>query len=361
MLWSSWQQPAIADATLVDVQAAYAVGDLLRTAAYAQQVYGQDNDQTLALELWVRSLIYASYAELNQETNRAEALALTSHAIERNPYDMRLLGLHAFALQANDQALDAQRVALRVIRHDEDNITARLALALAYAKQGIFEAALRDGLRAIDIAEQSAPTWRADAYRVVAIAHRDLGQYADALIAIDRALEYHRYLLAYHFERALYAQQLGDFDMATASYYHVIAFDEENMKARYRLCEMSSHLGEHAAAIDACSHVTQGLPGWAEGWYRLGREYYLNGDWAAAQDALHHCSSLQVAQGVPIDERRFECWYLQGQAAEVLRDCDHLLPLYAEYQAMSRAANLSQTWVYPDDMPLVCVTPTPHF
>ncbi|MEO1645568.1 MAG: hypothetical protein AAFR67_10305, partial [Chloroflexota bacterium] len=104
--------------------------------------------------------------------------------------------------------------------------------------------------------------------------------------------------------------------------------------------------------------VTVSAPGWSDGWYTLGREYYLNGDWSEAQSALNRCSTLQVAQDVPIEEREFECWYMQGQAAEVLRDCEALIPLYNQYQVMKNTADLSQTWVYPDDTPPICASAT---
>lgn len=354
----NWFTPPVEFASLSDAQTAYDTGNLERSIAYAQSVYDNDASDINALVLLARSLVYYSYADLNQDAAREQALALTTAAIEETPYNMQVLGIHAFVLQANGFSEDAQRIALRVIRHEPESITARLALALSYASQGIFEAALRDGLRAVEIADASAPNWRADAYRVVAIAYSDLGQYTEAIETVEIAITHHRRLLALHFERALYAQQLGDMDSATAYYFNVIAFDETNAKARFRLCEISSLLGERDAAVDWCLQVTDAVPGWSEGWYQLGREYYLKGDWAQAQEALGRCSMLQVAQDMPIEERRFECWYIQGQAAEVLRDCETLIPLYEEYQTMALEADLAQSWVYPDGVPTVCASAT---
>lgn len=353
-----WLSRTVELAETRDAQFAFAQGDLERTIAYAQEIYAQDSSNTTALELLVRTLIYRSYADLNQEADREQALSLTTNAVEQSPYDLRVLGIHAFALQANGYSEDAQRVALRVIRNDEHSITARLALSLSYASQGIFSAALRDGVRAAEIANTIHTDWRADAYRVIAIAHSDLGQYDLAATAIETAISFNNRLIPLHFERALYAQQIGDMDTATAYYFNVIAFDEDNAKARFRMCEVSSLLGERSAAIDWCNQVMDILPGWAEGWYWLGREYYLSGDWQNTQSSLNRCSTLQVAQGVSIENRRFECWYIQGQAAEVLRDCASLIPLYREYQQMAQIADLNQRWVYPDDMPTICATPT---
>lgn len=350
--------PPIAIGTIDDARNAFSMGDLEQSIAYAQRIYENDPDNVAALEILVRSLIYNSYADINQDADRELALTLTTQAIEQNPFNMRLLGLHAFALQTNGFKEDARRIALRVIRNDEENITARLALSLSYAGQGIFEAAVRDAERAVEIANTSRADWRADAYRILALAHSDSGQYSDAAEAIETAISYNRRLVPLHFERALYAQQIGDMDTATAYYFNVIAFDENNTKARFRLCEVSSLLGERDAAIDWCQQVTALAPGWADGWYWLGREFYLKGDWENTQSSLNHCSTLLVAQSVPIEERRFECWYIQGQAAEVLADCDSLIALYREYQEMAENATLTQRWIYPDDMPPICSTPT---
>src|SRR5690606_25949219 len=103
-----------------------------------------------------------------------------------------------------------------------------------------------------------------------------------------------------------------------------------------------------------CGEVTQLAPSWADGWYQLGREYFLQGNFAAARDSLHHCSVLQVVQGVPATQRRFECWYLQGQAAEILGDCETLVATYNEFRAMTANANVQQTWTYPPEGPPGC-------
>jgi len=357
-LWR-WIAPPVERATLQDARMAFQQAELERSIQYARQLYENDPDNIDALVLLARSLIYRSYSDLSHDVDRQQALSLTGNAVRRNPLDTQVLGIHAFVQQANGLSEDASRVALRVIRSDSESITARLALSLSYGSRGLFEAALREGEKAVEIANESAPDWRADAYRVLAIAHSDLGQYEQAAQAVETAISYHRRLLPLHFERALYAIQVGDMDTATAYYFNIIAFDEENVKVRFRLCELSSTLRETQAAIDWCNQVTERAPGWSDGWYQLGREYYLQGDWRQAQIALNRCSTLQVAQNFPVEERRFECWYLQGQAAEVLNDCESLMSLYDEYQQMAKEADLGQSWVYPPGGPPICATPSP--
>ncbi len=154
-----------------------------------------------------------------------------------------------------------------------------------------------------------------------------------------RAIEINPNLVLLYFERAQYALLLGDSDAATVAYYNVLVHDENNVKARLRLCELSSLMREREMAIRYCSEVTERAPDWSEGWYRLGMEHFFQGQFAEAQSSLNRCSTLQVMQAVPVDERRFECWYIQGQAAEILGDCANLIALYNEFRAMTAAEN----------------------
>lgn len=357
-LWH-WLAPPAEIASLQDAHTAFQQGDLDRAVQYARQIYENNPDDFAALTLLARSLLYRSYSDINHDSDREQALSITGQALSRHPLDLQVLGIHAFVQQANGLSEDASRVALRVIRSDSESITARLALSLSYGSRGLFDEALRDAEKAVEIANQSAPDWKADAYRALAIAYSDLGRYEEAGQAAETAISFHHRLLPLHFERALYAIQIGDMDTATAYYFNIIAFDEKNVKVRFRLCELSSTLREREAAIDWCTQVTKAAPGWSDGWYQLGREYYLQGNWQNAQMALNHCTTLQVAQNIPIEKRRFECWYLQGQAAEVLNDCDSLLFLYKQYQQMAQEAKLEQSWVYPPGGPAICVTPSP--
>jgi hypothetical protein len=68
--------------------------------------------------------------------------------------------------------------------------------------------------------------------------------------------------------------------------------------------------------------------------------------------AFGRCSTLQVAHNVPLADRRFECWYLQGQAAEVVGACDTLRRVYDEFQRMDDRIDIRETWSYPPgDLP----------
>lgn len=345
-------------AALSDAQAALARGDLTLTIALTERLLNANARDNAALSLLVRALIYRSDSDFGREADRTRALALTTDALNRSLSPRDVIAIHAYALQANGQNDDARRYALRAIDRDSNDIVARLALALAYSSGGLFEAGLREADKAVSLAQQNT-LYAWDAGRVRAFALSRLGRYRDALTAADLAINYQRSLLPLHFEKALYALQISNFSLATSAYFNVLAFDGNNVKARYRLCELSSNMREAEAAVAYCTQVTERAPELADGWYLLGKEYYLQGQWRAAQQALNRCTTLEVKQALPIEERRFECWYLQGQSAEILGDCPNLLATYRQFQQMERVADLPETWIYPPEGPAICLSLTP--
>ncbi len=344
---------------LRQAETAFNDGDLDAAITLATELLDQSPDNIAALTLLVRALIYRSYSDYDRAIDRQVALEISTAALSRLPGNLNALAIHAFALQANESADEAGRMALRVIERDENNLLARLALALSYGKQGIFEAALREARRAVEIATVASPQWLMDTQRVLAITYSDLGRYTDAITAVRAGIDAHKTMLALHFEQALYALQIGNSDMATSAYFRVIAYDENNVKARFRLCELSSTMRERDAAVKYCQEVTTLAPEWSDGWYQLGREYFLQGNFKEAQHTLNRCSTLQVLQNIPVEKRRFECWYLQGQSAEILGDCPALMTTYNEFLTMSAGKNIPQTWTYPPEGPPICAKMTP--
>ena len=324
-------------------------GDLDATITQARHIWTTQPYQVDALILLIRALIYRSYTDYDRDSDRDIALQLATEAVQRLPENLDALALHALALQAGNQPVEAINVALTVLERQPDNILARVTLALSYGSAGNHQAAWRE-LQAIE----TAADWQLDIQRALAISLSDLGQYHAAIAAVEQALALNHKLPLLHFERALYAMQVGDTDAATASYFRILAFDPDNVKVRLRLCELSIFLREHDSAVTYCEEVIERAPGWAEGWYHLGREYFLHGDFASAQRHLNRCTALQTIQNMPIAERQFECWYLQGQAAEIQGDCDGLLATYNEFRAMAAEANLPQTWTYPPEGPPIC-------
>lgn len=338
-------------AELRAAQAAFDRGDLDTAITLARQIWTVDPTQTDALVLLVRALIYRSYSDYDRDSDRQLALALTTEAFGRLTESTDVRVIHALALQSNGSYLPAARIADEVLKAAPENALARVVLALAYSSAGGHDRALSEIQRT---ANNTA--WTLDVERTLGITYAALGMYPQAEDAVERALAINNRLLLLHFEYAQYALQQGDDDAATVAYFRILAFDPDNVKARLRLCELSSMLRERDTALRYCQEVTQAAPTWADGWYRLGREYFLQGDYANAQASLNRCSTLQVLQDVPILERRFECWYLQGQAAEILGDCEGLLATYNEFRAMAASAALPQTWTYPPEGPSFCAT-----
>lgn len=339
------------DDLLASAQNAFNRGDLDLTVTLTRQYLSANAADAAAVRLLARALVYRSYSEYNRAVDRESALHLTTEAVASAPNNPELLAAHAFVLQASQQSAAAADVARRVLENQPNHTLARSALALAYGGAGSFEIALRESLQAV----QTATTADAlDALRALAISYGDLGNYDEAARTVERALTFNPQLITLYFERALYALQLGDADAATVAYFQVLVYDPDNVKARLRLCELSSMLREHDSALTYCREVTQYAANWSEGWYQLGREHFLQGDFANAQQSLHRCAALQVMQNVPVPERRFECWYLQGQAAQILGDCEALIATYNEFRSMTADEEVQQTWMYPPEGPPGC-------
>jgi tetratricopeptide (TPR) repeat protein len=336
-------QPAPASSDrLASARAAFNRGDLDATVTLAREALLSETRVTPAyvetINLLARALVYRSYADYNRAADRQSAVELTGEALSKSPGNTDLLAIHAFTLGAVQNVAAAAETAERALEKSPNHPLARTALALAYGGAGSYEIALRESQRAVE----AEPTL--DALRALAIAQSDMGRYTDALATVGRAITAHPRLTPLYFERALYALQISDVDAATEAYFYVLTLDENNVKVRLRLCELSSTMRERESAIRYCSEVTRLAPAWADGWYRLGREYFLQGNFEAAQSHLNQCSRLQVLQDVPVTERRFECWYLQGQAAEI--------------REMAADSTVRQTWTYPPEGPPGCA-PTP--
>ena len=347
------QSAAPTDDLLAAAQNAFGRGDLDLAVTLARQYLALHVAEPPAVRLLARALVYRSYSEYNRAVDRESAVQLTTEAISRSPNNLELLAAHAFALQAVGQVARAAEAAQTVLETQPNHTLARTALALAYGGAGSYEIALRESLQA---AQAAVGEDAMDAQRALAISYSDLGNYAEAVRTVERALAVNPKLISLYFERALYALQLGDADAATVAYFQVLVYDPDNVKARLRLCELSGMMREHDAALTYCGEVTQYAPNWSEGWYQLGREYFLAGDFAAAQQNLHQCAALQTMQNVSISERRFECWYLQGQAAQILGDCDALIATYNEFRSMAADEDIQQTWTYPPEGPPGCTT-----
>ena len=339
--------------SLSAARAAFDTGDLYAAVDYAQQVLAHEPRNQAAYQLLIRALIFRSYSEFGREADRERALSFSADALSMFPRNTDIQAVRAYALQASGFAEEARRVALRVIERSPDHVLARTALTLAYGSEGIFEAALREAELAASLADRYRSS-QLESYRALGIAHGDLGNYRQALVELDRAVKMNEKLIPLHFEAALFALQVSDIDRATVSYYRIMALDEGNVKVRARLCELSNKLQERKSALRYCQEVTELSPDLAGGWQDLGREYFLSGDYSAAQKAFEQCARLQLEQAVSANDLQLACWYLQGQSAEILGDCDSLMTIYREFLDLVKRTDLPQTWSYPPGGPPIC-------
>jgi len=340
-----------ANSELELAQYAFNSGDLDTAISLSRQIWTNQPNSIDGLFLLIRGLIYRSYSDYNRDVDREIALQITTEAYNRMPSDPDISAIHAFALQATSDPILSARLAQGVLGRVPDHQLAQIALTLAFGRVGGYDAALRQAQQ-ISLEGDLA----LEVYRALAISHSDLGHYDEAINAIDQALGINNRLAFLHFERAEFALHTSDFDTATAAFFHVLAFDAENTKVRLRMCDLSIRLGNRADAMSYCQDVTERAPTWSDGWYLLGREYFLRGEFSLAQESFNHCSTLQVQQNTPISQRQFECWYLQGQAAELQGDCNGLLQIYNEFLAMNAIYPLAETWILPPDGPAICTT-----
>ncbi len=337
-------------ADLAPALQAFNRGDLDEAVRLSQSLLEEQPENTGALLVLARALIYRSYSDYDRDADRATALQWTGELLARNPKNVDVMAVHAFALQSSGQPVTAAAIAQEALKENPEHALARMALALSYSGVGSHEISLRENLLAAE-----SPGWQLDTQRALALSYSGVGNYRSAIEHIEKAITLNPRLILLYFERALYARQIGDADAATVAYFQILAYDTQNVKARLRLCELSSLMRQRDPAIQFCQQVTDFAPDWSEGWYHLGREHFLQGNFAQAQQHLNRCSSLQVMQDIPVEARRFECWYMQGQAAEILGDCPALLATYNEYRVMAMDAGLRQTWIYPPEGPPGCV------
>ncbi len=351
--WLNAQRAPSASLSLAAANAAFHEGDLSAAVDTAQRWLAQQPADASARELLVRALLYRSYSEYDRAADRELALEISRGGLEISPRSLNMQAAHGYALQANGYAAEAGRIALRIVEQAPDHILARIVLSLSYGAQGIFEAALREAEVSVELARQQA-RYQVDSYRALAIAQGDAGNYRRAIGEMERAISHNDKLIPLHLEMALFALQVSDFDRATVAYYKVLSLDGDNVKARLRLCEMSNRLLERQSALRYCREVTELAPAWFDGWYKLGREYFLAGEYQRAQAAFSQCASVQIEQGLAPGERKLECWYLQGQSAEILGDCAALKSVYQQFLEMVRRGRLKQTWGYPPGGPPIC-------
>ena len=333
---------------------AFQNGDLETSIERARSALAANPEDSQTAALLTRALIYYSYADFGREAMLVEASEVAAQAVQQQPSDPDTLAAQAFALQANGDVNPSVQLAERVLADHPQHSIARTTLALAYARAGNFTVALQQSQQALQDADDTVDAF--DARRAVAISTADLGNYQQAGNLLDSLIDDYDAMVPLYYERALYARQISQIEVAENAYLRVLQLQPSNIKASLRLCELTEGEGERVSAEEYCRQVTQRAPTLPAGWYRLGRLHFLDGNFSEAQRTLNRCSSLQVLQNVSSEQRIFECWYMQGQAAEILGDCAGLIATYEQFQNIAAAdPTVRQTWTYPPEGPPMCV------
>ena len=279
----------------------------------AFQRLASDAADTDALRLLTRALIYRSFeGEYDRAIDRQMAMQFGARAVARAPSNPEMSRMYAYALAVNGQPADAADTARRALEAARTRSTpasrCRARLWRSRDRRGrparsrarhecrdpgktrwMHLVAGRDRLRVTSAAMTKQPGWP------------------------TRAISLNGRLLSLHFERALYALQTGGSGWRNPTFSQVLALDETNVKAHMRLCELSSLLRESDAAVRYCGRVTScAVMG---RWLVPPRPGVFARKFGARRIRCINARGCRWRQNVPPAERRFECWYLQGQAS----------------------------------------------
>ncbi|MBK8136867.1 MAG: tetratricopeptide repeat protein [Chloroflexi bacterium] len=212
--------------TLDTARRAFDSGDLDDAVEAAEKALAAAPGQPDAVLMLVRGLVYRSYVDWNNEIDRKRALEVATNALLRGGDHPDTLAAQAFALHAAGRYLEAFKAAEKALRANPNHVFARLVYGLAFAGVGSFDR----GLIQVQQAAKSAD-YQVDSLRALAVIQSDTGRYRDAARTIDEAIALNWGLIPLHFERALYALQVGDDGTASTSYLRVLALDPENVKS----------------------------------------------------------------------------------------------------------------------------------
>src|SRR5688500_17236159 len=196
-------QPAVVD--LESVRRAFDSGDLDTAVDAAEKALAASPGQPDAVLMLVRSLIYRSYTDWNRTSDRQRALEIATAAASRAPSNPDAQSALAFARHAAGRPLEAFNAAASALRADPAHTFARVVHGLADAGAGSCDRGIVQVQQAV-----KADDFNVDALRALAVIQSDTGRYRDAAQTIDQAITLNWGLIPLHFERALYALQIGD-------------------------------------------------------------------------------------------------------------------------------------------------------
>lgn len=313
---------------------AYLSGDIEKAIGY----YGEaarmmPTNMTIQFE-YGRMLIYRSYAGRNYLYRAEEALDVAQRAAEAAPDDTQSQALAqallCAALVTNDRSEEAISAGLRATQLVPDFAEAHAYLSMAYYGAGRPNQAFETADKAVALDPNSL-----DARRALALSLAFVGEFDAAIQQYERAIQIHPRFDALYFEVARYYIARDNFDAAIASYDMVLAMEPNNVKAYTRKCETYFRVREDQMAQEACEQAIQLDPSYPEAHRQLGMVRYTRRNYEGAIESFEECARIQEANGLPLNQREIECWYIRGLSWALLARCDNAWPVLQEALEMN--------------------------
>jgi tetratricopeptide (TPR) repeat protein len=304
---------------------AYLAGDIETAIDHYGQAAGMDPTNIDILYEYARMLIYRSYAGRSYAFRAEEALQVAQKAVEVDPDNARAQAILCYALLENGRAEEAIGAGLRAEQLAPNYAEAKAYLSMAYRSAGRPTQAFQKADEAVQVDPNSL-----DARRSLAISLAYVGEFDAAIQQYERAIQIHPRFDALYFELALYYKAQNNYDAAIAAYDQVLSMEPDNVKAYTRKCETYFTMREDQAAQEACEQAIQLDATYPEAYRQLGMVQYTRRNYEGSIESFATCASLQEEQGVPLQDREIECYYLQGLAYALLARCDEAWPRLQE-------------------------------
>lgn len=259
----------------------------------------------------------------------AEAVAVGEHMMTVAPNDPRGYALKARALMWTDET-EAITTAIQGVDVDPNFAPLYAAQGVAYTNMQRLDLGVRNAERAAQLDPMNPIVQRA-----LYTPYLYVGRYQDAIDALMTAISLQPNLTAPRFELAfIYAlPQVGQPEMAVATYNSIIDMDPDNAKAYLRLCETYARVenADHRVAQPYCDEAIRIDPAYGPAYRETGRMQYVRRNYEGAIESFNECVSLGTDD--------IECYYLRGLAHYFLGDCEDAWAVLTESQTRAVAQN----------------------
>jgi tetratricopeptide (TPR) repeat protein len=303
---------------------------------YARQgmelFYGGDLDDAIiafenALQQRPDNIDYLyEYGSMLMEAERfEEALIVAEHAIDVAADDPRGYALKARNLMFTDSP-QAIQVAIQGVDVDPTFAPLYAAQGVAYTNLGRWQEGLRMVTRAQEIDPNNIFVQMSMQWPYVY-----QGNYRAAIEALERAIGLNPNLVTpYFYLAALYnLNQVGEPEMAIATYERILEMDPDNEKAYLRLCQV--YAGVDQARFDVaqpyCDRAIQINPEYGDAYAQRGQMQYVRRNYEGAIESFEDC--------VRYGSDKIECWYLRGFSHYRLSQCEQAWDITNEARPMA--------------------------